>query len=451
MKTLSTTCRSPLIRLLLLFLALLMCAPFALADDEPEATEPEAPYVYVTNIVAQQRYPWNGLVDIDYEVVASDPDADVWVWPQGFDNDMNVSMAPRALTGDGVNVPVKPGTHRMTWDVATDYPSFVSSSFTVKMSALTGGAPYMVIDISGGVDAISYPVSYLSAVPEGGWTDEFKTSKIVLRLCPPGTFKMGSPTDENGHNWYGTETLHEVTISKPFYIGIFEVTQKQYEYIMNSRPSSSLGDTRPVEQVSYNMLRGMTNGAAWPSHNQVEANSFFGRIRSKGNVLADLPTEAQWEYACRAGTSSALNSGKNLTDLGSCPNMAQVGRYLYNKTDGAGGFSSYTTHTAVGCYLPNSWGIYDMHGNVAEWCLDWYQGDLGGSAVTDPKGPSSGSMRIVRGGCYDGLSYYYNCGNAASCRSAARSSGNSYYGGMSQGPSGTSGCIGFRIVVFPTE
>jgi formylglycine-generating enzyme required for sulfatase activity len=445
MKTLSTTCRSPLLRLLLLFLAFLLCAPFALADDDPAPADPETPYVYVTNIVAHQRYPWNGFVDIDYEVVASDPDADVWVWPQGLDNDMNVSMAPRALSGDGVNAPVKPGTHRMTWNVSSDYPTFNSSSFIVKMSALTGGAPYMVIDISGGVDAISYPVTYLGAVPEGGWTDEYKTSKIVLRLCPPGTFMMGTPADEVGHNFMAQESQHLVTLTKPFYMGVFEVTQKQFQLVTGSTPASYKGDTRPVERVSYNTIRGDLNGSAWPTHNQVEANTFMGRLRSKANVLADLPTEAQWEYACRAGTGTALNSGKNITSTTTCPNVAEVGRYYGNNSDGKGGYSQ---HTAVGSYLPNAWGIYDMHGNVAELCLDWWNSNLGTSAVTDPVGPSSGSYRLVRGGCWYGASWF-NVGWAATARSGYRFCG--FEGGNTCGPGNTWDFLGFRLAITPVE
>jgi len=137
--------------------------------------------VVVENVVCAQRYPWNGMVDIDYEVVCDDPDADVWVYATGYDGDMNVSMAPRALSGDGAEGPVKPGRHRMTWNVTADYPGFASTSFTVKMCALVGGAPYLVVDLSGGVDALSYPVSYLNSVPEGGWGDEYKTTKLVLR------------------------------------------------------------------------------------------------------------------------------------------------------------------------------------------------------------------------------------------------------------------------------
>lgn len=359
--------------------------------------------VQVTNIKCQQRYPWNGMVDIDYTVTSDDPNADVWVYPIGYDKDSNTSMAPRALTGDGVNAPVKAGTHRMTWTVTEDYPDFHSTAFTVKMIALVGAAPYMVVDLSGGVDAISYPVSYLSSVPEGGWGDEYKTTKLVLRLIPPGSFMMGSPSDENGRGSY--EDLHGVVLTKPFYIGVFEVTQKQYQLVMGADPSSYKGDMRPVERVSYNDIRGSVNGVGWPTHNQVDANSFMGRLRSKVNMLFDLPTEAQWEYACRAGTATALNNGKPYDNSVNCNEVARWGCNSANNSsgwvwDGKGG---YTQTTKVGCYLGNAWGLYDMHGNVQEWCLDYWNYGLGTAGCIDPKGSSTKydnryDYRVVRGG-----------------------------------------------------
>ena len=395
--------------------------------------------VSVSNVVCTQRYPWNGLVDIDYEVFADDPAADVWVYATGFDKDANVSMGVRAISGDGANAPVKPGQHRMTWNVTSDYPGFNSTAFTVKMTALVGGAPYMVVDLSGGVDAISYPVSYLSQVPEGGWTDEYKTTKLVLRLIPPGTFMMGSPTDELGRQ--SNETLHQVTLTRPFYIGIFELTQKQWQLVMESiKGSRKTGDIIPVNGVTYIDIRGSINGIAWPTHNQVDANSFMGRLRSKVNMLFDLPTEAQWEYACRAGTSSALNSGKNLTKTGAnrCANLDELAWYYPR---------SGNYPTSVGESQQNSWGLYDMHGNVLEWCLDWEQSNLGSANQTDPKGASSGSNRILRGGGYGSGSYesYGYLGYPQRCRSAARYSYTPSYNCYNYE------YFGFRVVCLPAE
>ena len=408
--------------------------------------------VSVTNVKAAQRYPWNGMVDIDYTVVCDDANADVYVFPEGTDNDTGALLQLKTLTGEGANGAVKAGTHRMTWNAAKDQPNFHTSSFSVKMTAISGAAPYIVIDLSGGTNVASYPVRFSAAGPNLD-DDTCRTTELWLRLILPGTFTMGSPDTELGHNWtsnYNGEDLHQVTISKPFYIGVFEVTQKQYMLVMGSIPlleRKYKGDTRPVV-VSYNELRGALIGANWPSHNQVDADSFFGKIRARTSLTFDLPTEAMWEYACRAGTTTALNNGKNLTDTRQCPEMAEVGRYGYNQSDGKGGYSS--SYTKVGSYRANAWGLYDMHGNVGEWCLDWWQKNLGNSSVTDPKGADSGAYRLVRGGCWQSNSY---AGYAATCRSAYRSS---YYGGGNYSNYTSPGGVGdpywgFRVCCFPAD
>ncbi len=266
---------------------------------------------------------------------------------------------------------------------------------------------YMVIDLSGGRYASSYPVSYLGAVPPGGWTDEYKTTKLVMRRIPADSFVMGMrSTDYPGASDNG---LHTVTLTKDFYIGVFEVTQRQWELVMGNKPSYFYNYTyyasRPVEQVSYNEIRENSTDSDdplinWPANSEVNAYSFMGKLRTKtGLTTFDLPTEAQWEYACRAGTTTALNSGNNLTNQYYFDaSMAEVGRYKYNTEGGATRTGTTGVGTAkVGSYLPNSWGLYDMHGNVWEWCLDWF-GTYPSTAITDPVGADYYTKRVMRGG-----------------------------------------------------
>lgn len=378
--------------------------------------------VAVKDVSCRQRYPWNGLVDIDYTVESDDAAADVYVFPEGVDNDSGALLQMRTLSGAGANGPVKPGTRRMTWNAAKDQPNFNTTSFSVKMTAISGAAPYLVIDLSGGANAASYPVRFAAAGPDLA-NDICRTTELWLKLILPGTFTMGSPAGEVGRQ--SNETQHSVTLTKPFYMGVFQMTQKQWTLVMGSNPSRYKGDTRPVEQVSYNDIRGALSGANWPAHAQVDTDSFLGKIRTRTALNFDLPTEAQWEYACRAGTTTALNNGRDLSSTDQDAAMDEVGRYSYNQNDGKGGYSSY--YTKVGSYVPNAWGLYDMHGNIWEWCLDWY-GSYATGAVTDPMGSASGSHRVFRGG---NTAY-----GAQGCRSAFRNYGD---------PSGRNGRPGFRL------
>lgn len=256
---------------------------------------------------------------------------------------------------------------------------------------------FLVIDLSAVLSAANYPVSFLNDMPVNGWTDEYKTTKLVLRKIEAGSFIMGSPKGELGQTY--SEDCHKVTISKNFYIGVFEITQRQWELIMGENPSLYKGTTRPVEQVSYIMIRGENDGLNWPASDTVDRKSLIGKLREKTGLLTlDLPTEAQWEYACRAGTTNALNIGKNLSSIESCPNLNTAGRNKLNKSDAKGG---YPEHTKVGCYASNGWGLYDMHGNVWEWCLDCYQANLGLNDVSNPVGAATSPNRITRGGCWN--------------------------------------------------
>ena len=356
----------------------------------------------VTNVRASQQGGGSKLVDIYYDVADSDGDR-LTVGVSVSNGGAPVSAT--SLSGAvGANVTPGPG-RRIVWDAGADWAGQFSENVRVSVTADDGrtvaAGNYLVIDLSGGPSASSYPVSYLTAVPTGGWSDTYKTTKLVMRKIPKGSFTMGSPADELGRD--SDEPQHQVTLTKDFYIGVFEVTQRQWELVMGNRPSyfnnASHYATRPVESVSYydireNPANSDDPAADWPANSIVNATSFMGKLRAKtGLSTFDLPTESQWEYACRAGTTTALNSGYNLTSTGSDPRMDAVGRYWYNGGSGytQNGDTSVATAKA-GSYLPNAWGLYDMHGNVWEWCLDWY-GTYPGS-VQDPDGAASGSNRV---------------------------------------------------------
>ena len=302
------------------------------------------------------------------------------------------------------------------------------------MPVLKQKPKYVVIDLSGGTNATHYSLSYLNDVPEGGWSDEYKTSKLVLRHIPAGSFVMGGRnTDYPGAV---NTNLHMVTITRDFYMGVFEVTQRQWELVMGNRPSSFTNETcyatRPVENVSYQDIRGKDKGVKWPQTTDVDDGSFMDVLRRKVGMNGfDLPTEAQWEYACRAGTTTALNDGLNLSDMTNAVELATTARYAYNSgwskdiyqgladgyqwTDFACGTEKGPDK--VGNYAPNAFGLYDMHGNIYDLCLDVY-GIPKGSI--DPCGWESGHVepplkqerRVSRGGSWRHRAY--------SCSSAGR-------------------------------
>ena len=354
----------------------------------------------VSNVTAKQRYPWNGKVDITY-ILAGDVTAGLPTWNQPF---LSVTAANRvtgtsyvatanALLGD---TGTAAGTHHVVWDLNAQGLEFKSDDvvFTVAyVSRYEMYDRYCIIDLSAGANATSYFVSYMDSPPSGGFNvDEYKTTKLVLRLIEPGSFMMG-----------GTNL---VTLMKPFYCGIFEVTQKQYELVTGGKPSSFSGDTLPVEQVSWNTIRGNSSTYNWPRSAYVDSSTFVGKLQACTGLNLDLPTEAQWEYACRAGTTTTYYWGD-----------AMDGSYCWYN-----GNSSSTTHP-VGTKTPNAWGLYDMSGNVGEWCLDWY-GSLT-SGMTDPTGPSSGWLRVMRGGGWDD--------DAGRCASSKRSNGSLSWEGYSDG------------------
>jgi formylglycine-generating enzyme required for sulfatase activity len=231
-------------------------------------------------------------------------------------------------------------------------------------------------------------------VRRAGEEQEFEITpgvKIVMCWIPPGNFLMGSPEDEVGRS--DDETQHRVTLTQGFWLGKYQVTQAQWEAVMGSNPNDFKDSNLILRSVSWIDI--------------ADAGGFMDKINhfASAKGIFSLPTEAQWEYACRAGTTSALNNGKNLTiEDGRCPNLDEVAWYWEN---------SEFEMPPAGQKKANAWGLHDMHGNVWEWCADCY-GYYANNPLVDPRGPSSGRDRVLRGGGWGML------GSSADCRSARR-------------------------------
>ena len=230
--------------------------------------------------------------------------------------------------------------------------------------------------------------------------------QLKMIKVEPGSFMMGREHAEM--------PVHRVTLTKPYYLGETEVTQAQWRAVMGNNPSHFQGDSRPVEQVSWN-----------------DAMAFCKKLNDQGRAPKGwkftLPTEAQWEYACRAGTTTDYSYG----DVSDVQKMNFDGNYPF--AGGSKGVYRQQTVPVKSLGYKNSWGFYDMHGNVWEWCLDRY-GSYSSGAVTDPPGPQSCSNRVARGGSWDG--------GAHGCRSASRSN---------LAPSFRHNSSGFRLALVPAQ
>jgi formylglycine-generating enzyme required for sulfatase activity len=243
-------------------------------------------------------------------------------------------------------------------------------------------------------------------VPDKAAGAPFTIRDLALEMLwvKPGTFEMGSSSSEKDRD--DDETRHTVTLTQGFWLGKYEVTQAQWQKVMGSNPSRYNGADRPVENVSW-----------------TDVTSFCDKLtaleRKAGRLPAgmayQLPTEAQWEYACRAGTKTAFSFGNNLTSR-----KANIS------------FGPSET-TAVGKYPANAWGFHDMHGNVWEWCADWY-GAYPTGAARDPVGPADGSYRVSRGGSWLDSALY--------ARSAYR---------FRREPALSFGLLGFRLSLRPAS
>ena len=366
--------------------------------------EPDDGFGYtISEVVARQRWPWEHKVDIDFLLT---PPADareeqlVRIGVVASNDTQEVAISADALSG---TIVASEGYRRIVWDPTVDRsgPPLSHLKFFLSVSATNVIADYMTVDLKTG--DVEYKEADFSAEVN---TDLYKTSKMAFRYIQPGTFKMGS-------------AAVEATLTKGFYIGVFEVTQAQWKHVRGIYPESYFlkeREMRPAETVSYHLIRGTNLGTNWPFASTVDADSFLGAFRGLTEIEKfDLPLEAQWEYACKAGTSTYFNDGDSSATVSGTNGVTNVwlnalGRYKHN-----GGYidgvarpepdCGPTNGTAiVGSYLPNRWGLYDMHGNVNELCRDWYGYTYGG---VDPVGPdsyeTSSPMNPFRGGSWSSL------------------------------------------------
>ena len=315
----------------------------------------------------------------------------------------NWRAIPSALSGD---VGSEVGKHSIVWDInEEEYRDILSTDTVFTVEYEKRPADYIEIDLSGGPSAASYGIKDFDEIPSGAWTDEYKTDKLVLRRIEADAYKMGESK--------------RVSITEPFYIGVFEVTQRQWELVTGYNPSAFTNEqfyqTRPVERVAHVTIM----------------NDFLPVIREKtGNTEFNLPKEAQWEYACRAGTSSLYNNGGD-TEY----DLKLLGRYndgIVADFNGAetGSCATDKGTAAVGTYLPNNWGLYDMHGNVWEWCADEW-------GVQD-----GNKLMVVRGGDWNdpatNCTSFFRDGRAAAVGYALNTRGFRLMGRFNTVLSGTS-------------
>ena len=301
----------------------------------------------------------------------------------------------KSLSGD-VNKVVQPGECKILWDARADMPPIKLVGMDVARAVVTAWSlqsppDYMVIDLSQDVskDATADNVRYytsVDALPDGGLAnDVYRTTKLVMRRIPAAgaTYRMGSPVGE--YNRSANEVPHLVELTKDYYMAIYETTASQAWTVLAINPGQK--SMVPAGGSSFNAWRGpAAEGYDWPKNGHtVKSTSIVGNFRARtGFATFDLPTEAQWEFACRAGTETGWPTGYNASDAAALKKFAVI----WSTASGS--------MLAVGSLDPNRWGLYDMIGNAGEYCLDWY-GAYDATDTLDPKGPASGTDRVRRG------------------------------------------------------
>ena len=393
----------------------------------------------IDNVTVAQRWPWSQKVDIFYNLTTDAPrQIDVSV----FQGDTPVPMPDAAFSGDRHNV--TSGSRHIVFDPSlTPYTNRVMTALRFVLTPREM-PPYLIIDLSKpktDPEQVTWVTAYdltNSASSYGAWemgstfhtgseidsrwkdavvwtgvtnNTAYRTYKLVMRYIPAGTFQMGMASNPWTYDWWELgRGSHEVTLTKGFYAAVFQTTQGQHFYVTNAvlgTFSSALATSTALRNwMNYDRLRGTELGTNWPVSASVDAGSAIGILRAKtGFGTIDLPTEAQWEYACRAGATGLFTDGSSTLD--ETNNQVSAALDLLAWYNGNSGHS----YRAPGLKLPNGWGLYDTLGNGQEWCLDWGGANGNGyiSESTDPKGRTSGNGRIVRGGTVWASAKTCNC------------------------------------------
>ena len=352
----------------------------------------------VTGVTARQRWPWNSLVDVDFTVNGNAGEAyaiDISATAAGGDKKLcATSFETEPIAASGKRT-------RIVWNLGADYPNFKADDLEVTVTAtpFSDSTPvYLVVDISGGTSAASWPVRYTTAAPVHtvGQNDPCKTTELWLKRVKAGMITMGSGSS----NTATTYPSHTCTLTEDYYLGVFALTQAQSFNISGSYYATFSNElyraTRPVDSIKPTEIRSPYFNSASPD--AAVSGGLAYNLRQRTGLDFDCPTSWQWEYACRAGSTSTRYEGCTTDDFRHEDNSRPSSEYEWYSVQGMWSEDYGTSY--VDRYAPNPWGFYGMIGNVAEWCNDNRDTTIvKGDELTNPKGATGGGRsKAAKGG-----------------------------------------------------